>query len=435
MRFCSAILLSMLIWPCAAADKAQPLTPEQKQLNLKSFEYVWTTIRDKHWDPKLGGLDWQAVHDELRPAVENAQTMDQARAAMTAMLERLKQTHFNIVPSDLYGEMKGNAKDEESDDTDQGGPGFDLRVIDGKPLVTEVAQGSPADAAGVKPGWEIVRIDGKELAKPLQAIARKDATSTLLDIELERAVAGRLGGDIGTPVKVEFRDGDDHRVERSLDRVKPRGTPAHLGNLPPMHFWVETRKVRPDVGYLRFNLFFEPDTLMGAVTRIMKECEGCRGFVIDLRGNPGGIGGLASGLAGWFMDHSGTELGTMHLRTGMIRFAVFARPQPFRGPLAVLVDGCSGSTSEIFAGGMQDLKRARVFGTRTAGAALPSVFERLPNGDGFQYAIANYISEGGKPLEGFGVTPDEPVKLTRRALLEGRDPVLDRALSWIETGK
>jgi carboxyl-terminal processing protease len=114
-----------------------------------------------------------------------------------------------------------------------------------------------------------------------------------------------------------------------------------------------------------------------------------------------------------------------------VNFAVFPRPEPFQGPLAILVDGCSASTSEIFAGGMQDLKRAHVFGTHTAGAALPSMFTKLPNGDGFQYAIANYISQGGKPLEGVGVTPDQEVKLTRHQLLEGQDPVLDAAVSWI----
>jgi carboxyl-terminal processing protease len=438
MRFPAAILLSVLAWPCIGADKPPLLTPEQKQLNLKSFEYVWTTVRDKHWDPTLGGINWQAVHDELLPAEEKARTMEEARAPMVAMLERLKQTHFGIVPADVYGEMKGNAQDDESVesvDTGIGSPGIDLRVIDGKALVVGVAPESPAAAAGVRPGWEIVKVDGKEVASSLQKIVRKEAGSTLLDITLVHAVVARLGGEVGTQVKVEFRDGDNVRVERTLDRVTPRGTVAHLGNLPPMHFWVEERKVRPDVGYLRFNLFFEPDALMASVGKLMKECDGCRGFLIDLRGNPGGIGGLATGLAGWFTDHGGTELGTMYLRNGKIRFAVFARPNPFRGPLAILVDGCSGSTSEIFAGGMQDLKRARIFGTHTAGAALPSMFERLPNGDGFQYAIANYISEGGKPLEGNGVTPDEEVKLTRRALLDGRDPALDRAVSWIETGK
>ena len=93
------------------------------------------------------------------------------------------------------------------------------------------------------------------------------------------------------------------------------------------------------------------------------------------------------------------------------------------------------STSEIFAGGLKDLKLARVFGTRTPGAALPSTVEVLPNGDRFQYAFANYISVGGKPLEGAGVTPDVETPLTRSVLLEGRDPALDAAVSWIRSCK
>jgi carboxyl-terminal processing protease len=98
----------------------------------------------------------------------------------------------------------------------------------------------------------------------------------------------------------------------------------------------------------------------------------------------------------------------------------------------VLVDGNSASTSEILAGGLKDLGRARVFGTKSAAAALPSIIERLPNGDGFQYAIANYISKGGKPLEGLGVVPDDEVLLTRKALLQGHDSVVDAALEWIK---
>jgi carboxyl-terminal processing protease len=83
--------------------------------------------------------------------------------------------------------------------------------------------------------------------------------------------------------------------------------------------------------------------------------------------------------------------------------------------------------------GLKDLGRAHIFGTRTAAAALPSVFEKLPNGDGFQYAIANYISEGGKPLEGLGVTPDVETPVTREALLAGKDPARDAAVAWIES--
>src|SRR5580700_4162450 len=81
------------------------LTPAQRQLNIDSFEVVWTTVRDKHWDPKLNGVDWQAVHDELRPKIEKAASMDEARDVMSDMLSRLKQTHFGIVPVDAYKEL------------------------------------------------------------------------------------------------------------------------------------------------------------------------------------------------------------------------------------------------------------------------------------------------------------------------------------------
>jgi carboxyl-terminal processing protease len=138
------------------------------------------------------------------------------------------------------------------------------------------------------------------------------------------------------------------------------------------------------------------------------------------------------GVAGWFTDQSGVQLGTQYMRGLKLNYVIFPRPEPFRGPVAILVDGDSASTSEIFAGGLKDVKRARVFGTKTAGAALPSVIERLPNGDGFQYAIANYISQGGKPLEGIGVIPDEEIRQTRRQLLDGKDAVLDAAVAWIE---
>ena len=81
------------------------LTPEQKQLNIASFEKVWTTIRDKHWEKNPGGLDWQAIHDEFRPRIDRAESTDQARAIMREMLARLKQTHFAIFPRERLSKM------------------------------------------------------------------------------------------------------------------------------------------------------------------------------------------------------------------------------------------------------------------------------------------------------------------------------------------
>jgi len=140
---------------------------------------------------------------------------------------------------------------------------------------------------------------------------------------------------------------------------------------------------------------------------------------------------MAMGMAGWFVDSADRPLGSMYTRETTLRFVVNPRANIYAGPLGVLVDAASASTSEVLAEGLKDLGRARVFGTKTAGAALPSLFEKLPNGDGFQFAIANYVSEGGKTLEGVGVIPDMEVELTREALLAGRDPVLDAAMKWI----
>ena len=173
--------------------------------------------------------------------------------------------------------------------------------------------------------------------------------------------------------------------------------------------------------------------MMGQFGNAIQDCAKCDGIVIDLRGNPGGIGAMAMGMAGFLVDKPNLRLGTMYMRGATLNFVINPREGAYSGPVAVLVDELSASTSEIFAGGLKDIGRARIFGTHTAGAALPSIFTRLPNGDGFQYAIANYISEGGKPLEANGVSPDMEVRLTREALLAGRDAVLDAALEWIHT--
>ena len=105
--------------------------------------------------------------------------------------------------------------------------------------------------------------------------------------------------------------------------------------------------------------------------------------------------------------------------------------QRFEGPVAILVDELSASTSEVMAAGMQSQGRARVFGTPSAGMALPSIFESLPNGDGLQMVIGDLTGPEGIRLEGQGVQPDSTVRPTRSALLDNQDPVLDAAVAWI----
>jgi carboxyl-terminal processing protease len=214
---------------------------------------------------------------------------------------------------------------------------------------------------------------------------------------------------------------------------KPKGTAAHFGNLPTFYVHLATKRVGGTIAYVALNAFFDPARVIGQFASALKENRDAEGLILDLRGNPGGIGAMAMGIGGWLVSDADRKLGTMITRAGSLHFSLNPRPEPFTKPVAVIVDELSMSTSEILAGGLKDIKRARVFGVRTPGAALPSRVDVLPNGDGFQYAFANYISAGGKPLEGNGVEPDVETPLTRAALLEGHDPAVEAAVAWIRS--
>ncbi len=400
-----------------------------KTKNLESFDVVWTTIRDRHWETKPGGLNWNAIREEYRPRVERAESMTAARGALSDMLSRLQQTHFGIFPSDVYESASGDGVPAGS-----AAIGVDVRVLDGEAVVTRVDPGSPAQTAGVERGWVIRNVDGRDLAVPIGRVLKAFAGQLSLDLMASRAALSQLQGPQGEAAKVTFVDGAGGVRELSIQRAMPRGEVSKFGNLPGQHVWIETKKLQ-GTQYVAFNMFFDPPRIIGGFGDAVNSCLQCDGLIIDLRGNPGGIGGMAMGMAGFLIDKKDQRLGTMFMRETQIKFVVSPRAATFEGPIAVLVDGASASTSEIFAGGLKDLGRARVFGTKSAGAALPSIITKLPNGDGFQYAQANYISEGGKPLEGIGVIPDEEVKLTKQALRAGRDPVLDAALAWIAKSK
>ena len=418
------------------------VTADVKARNLASFDYVWKTIREKHWDQSLGGIDWEKVRAELRPRVENARSDEEVRQIISEMLARLHQSHFTVIPGSVYHDVEvpavgaaasdaGGANAAHADDVPSGVAGFDVRVLDGQAVVVNVESDAPAARLGVRPGWGISEINGEEIAPVIQRVSLTYSDSTLKDMMLDRSLAARLDGPIDESIEIRFRDGNDHERKLDVPRKAPRGVAAKFGYLPESNVWFENRRLESGVEYIAFNFFLDPARLIPAFQKSVRGCDSCAGIIIDIRGNAGGIGILAMGLAGYFMDKPDQKLGTMYMRNLPLKFEVNPRPPVYKGPVAILIDGLSASTSEIFAGGMQDLHRARIFGTRSAGAALPSMIERLPNGDGFQYAAAAYKSESGRTLEGAGVVPDEVVLLTRKALAAGRDPVIEAAVQWI----
>ncbi len=411
----------------AAGTSDSVRTAADARLDLDSFDWIWSTIRDKHYDPALGGLDWQAVRDSLRPLVERAETRAAARAVMRRMILLLGESHFQVIPGHVL-EAMGRRPGPGSPG---GTTGMDVRVVHGRALVVSVAPGSPADSAGVRPGWEVLRAGGEDLAPLIRVVARASRVASWRDLDLASVALGRLEGAIGDTVAARFRDGRGRRVEVALRLAEKPGWLTSLGPVHNVRVLFEARRLPGNVGYVAFNSFMDPSRLMPAFEAAVRDFADADGIVLDLRGNQGGMIPIAAGMTGWLVAEKDLRLGTFRFRDGELKAVVNPRLGAYAGPVAVLVDGLSVSCAEALAGGLQDLGRARLFGTRTAGMVLGSAVERLPNGDGFQYVFASYRSARGRLLEGRGVVPDVEAPPTRRALLRGSDPALDAAVKWI----
>jgi carboxyl-terminal processing protease len=431
---------SIVLWVIASLGRtvaAQPSASQQNRLNVESFELVWSTLRDQYWDKTMAGLNWQSVHNNYIKEVKAAGTADEARSVMIRMLELLPSSHLAIIPGELYsaGRNAGNSRasepavdagDQESDDS--GSTGLGVIVIDGRIVVEAVEENSGGARAGVRPGWVIDSVDGAATQR-LSAISSISQSRTRGNLAAE-IVQSWLSGPVGSHARVSFTNGEGKAVACDIERQPSPGEVVRFGNLPPERVRIEHRRLENGVGYIRLNLFLDPPKVMPEVERSVIEFANAPGIVLDIRNNPGGLGIMAMGIAGWFVAEDGQRLGTMTGRGEIMNFIVNPRLHAYRGRVAILVNGGSASTSEILAQGLRDLGRARIFGTRTAGAALPSDIIRLPNGDRFQYPEANYASAKGRVLEGNGVEPDVVIAPTIQALLSGRDLALDAASEW-----
>lgn len=436
VRFCLSIA-----WGCVtavqglgcASHRVRPprLTADQQRRNVESFDRVWSTVERTHWDRQLVDSVWRPVRDEMRPRVESAATAIEAREAMQSMIDRLKQTHFGIIPAEAYQEIDKPALASPST---IGDAGIRLRILDGAAVVTAVDPGSAADVAGIRPGWEILKLDDADVSALLDRLEKDVEMGSTKRLLMTRAVVSRLRRDVGESIRLVLRDAEGREVRREFPLGPARGKRVQFGHFPGFYVWFESHRLDGGIGYIAFNGFFDPQTTLTPFGEAVRSFADAPGIIIDLRGNPGGIGAMAMGIASWFFKGDAHTLGVMHSRGQELKFVVSPRMDAYPGPVVILVDELTGSTAEIFAGGMKDLGRAVVMGTRTAGAALPSMIDRLPNGDGFQYAVANYLSAGGEALEDHGVTPDLEIPHTREALLAGRDLAVNAAIWWIQSG-
>lgn len=458
-------------------------------LGVETFDAAWRVVRDTYFDPTMGGRDWDAVREELRPRAAAAVSQEEVREVIAEMVGRLGASHFRVLPREEAGPVSlanlgadsslGDspsgippratiAPSEVRDDprvearlgdsppldagldavADEARIALDVRLLDGRVVVTGVDPAENAYAAGLRMGWTLVSIEGRELAPLAGRLSSLDSATR--HAALTATVESLLRGPFGSVATVVAIDGYGRERTLGIPRSRENGTSVTIAGLPTMHARLEAREAKPEellaaganvdgepprIGVIRFNVWMVP--IATPFHRAIDQFRDADAIIVDLRGNHGGLGGLATGIAGHFCDRP-ASLGVLRLRHAELDFAVNPRrvtangelTEPFAGPVAVIVDAGTASTSEIFAGGLQALGRVRVFGQRTAGAALPAQVASLPNGDALLHAVADFTLPNGQRVEGRGVVPDEEVPVTRANLLCGRDEPLLAALRW-----
>lgn len=438
--------------PTVAAAPPVAAAGAEAERRRESFDIVWQTVKDNHFDPKFGGVDWDAVRAEFAPRVAAARTDRELHALLQQMLNRLGRSHFNIIPPEAIPstEAEDDSREGGGEDETPGhdeprrkgslraaeqltyGVGIDLRVVGGVALVTRVEPGSSAARAGLRMGHVLRSIDGQPLSDILRTLrlvaVYEPSARSQIPAEI---IVGYVNGPPGTSVALTFLDGRN-RVRRALlprERLKGELVPL-FQTLPAQLVEFESARLRGGVGYVRFNLFAAP--VLEKFCAALRSMKDAPGLVIDLRGNRGGLLGLVYGLGG-LVETRPVSFGVMRTRAGWHDLGIVPQKNGYRGQLVVLIDGETQSAAEMFAAGLQASGRAVVVGQRSAGATLPSAAKELPTGAILQYAFADFVGGDGRLIEGVGVEPTLSVRLTRRRLLAGRDPQLEAALNAIGT--
>lgn len=297
-----------------------------------------------------------------------------------------------------------NAKDADDMRTQTkgefGGLGIEVTMEEELVKVITPIDDTPASRAGVLAGDFISEIDGQ----PVRGLKLEDAVD-------------KMRGEINTPIKLTIlRKGADKPIELTIVR-----------DIIPVRA-VKSR-VEGDVGYLRVISFSEKtyDDLEKAIVNIKKEvpADKLKGYVLDLRLNPGGLLDQAINVSDAFLERGEVVSTRGRNPDETRRFNAGPGDLTDGKPVIVLINGGSASASEIVAGALQDMHRATVLGTRSFGKG--SVQTMIPLGENgmLRLTTALYYTPSGKSIQGTGIQPDIkvdqplPVELQGKVTMEG----------------
>ncbi|OUL24106.1 peptidase S41 [Nostoc sp. T09] len=370
----TAVTLSTIaITSLGIHSRGQALNNSPKEL----IDEVWQVVQRQYVDGTFNQVDWQAVRKEyLSKSYSNK---EEAYKSIREMLKKLDDPYTRFMNPQEFKNMQVDTSGELT------GIGITISQDEKTKQLVVIApiEDTPAFKAGILAKDEILKIDGNSTE----------------GMDTNKAVS-LIRGEAGTKVKLTIRRSGqtkDFEIQRARIEIHPvkysqKQTPA--GNL----------------GYIRLNQFSANagKEMQNAIKNL--ETKQVVGYVLDLRGNPGGL------------LFSSVEIARMWLNTGTIVSTIDRQGEQEREiangraltnkPLVVLVDKGSASASEILSGALQDNKRATLVGTQTFGKGLVQSVRPLEDGSGLAVTIAKYHTPNGKDINKHGIDPDVKLDLT-----------------------
>jgi len=437
--------MNLLFWLACATQKVQ----------LETFETTWTVINESFPYEDFNGTDWNIVHEVYLPKAKKAKTPEELRPILNGMLSELNVSHLGIIPQEEYmllNEQLDEASDSEQETKSSSGDGS---AEDSTSSTTEDVNSPEQGWAGLKARWiedqlVVTQVDGNLISESVQtgSVIQKINGTSIEEVsnryENDREQQFSVGilaersvfGDVGEHVVLELLDENDQVVEKTLPFQKGNLiTSGSFANLPATGVSFVHEHLEGNIDRIAFSSFLMPiRSPMVTAFEEMSEAPPT-GLIIDLRGNLGGLIALGQFLSSYLISEPDLDLGEQISRDSNLFLTIHPRPSTliYTGPVAILVDELSASTSEVVAGGLQELGRVTVFGQQTAGKALPSGIRELPNGDRLQYVLFDLKKISGGRYEGDGVIPDYAVQRQQKEYVNGIDPELAAAVEWIES--
>jgi carboxyl-terminal processing protease len=365
-----------------AVQKSIPADSQSTIIDAKNLiDEVWQIVNRSYVDPSFNRQDWVAIRQQLLS--RKYQTKAEAYQAIQKALGKLGDRYTLFMDPKQFGLLNNGSE--------LAGIGLRLGLNKDSNIIkiTEALPDTPASKAGIQSNDILVEVDGK----PTQGKSVMEVTQW-------------LRGKVGEFVTVVTQRGETQqtiRIARAKVTLKSVLTNS-----------IGSKSGR--IGYIRMNDFALQSETQSKEAINNLEKLGVAGYILDMRGNPGGLFEAVIGITRQWLDQG--EIVTLKTRDNIENRASNQQALT-KKPLVVLVDGNTASGSELLAIALQENKRAQLVGTTTFGQnAIGSVHPLMSDNSGVTVTIAKWLSPKGNDISGKGITPDVVIELSEAQLHE-----------------